>query len=99
MMYITDKEYILYKYRLLQFDCTNKVKLVRNYLEKECGFKHANWKTEEYEGLNWLDIIEFDNSVHGSEEPHGTKIKCNIDYLIGISTSDIEMCKPINLKE
>lgn len=99
MMYITDKEYILYKYRLLQFDCTNKVKLVRDYLEKECGFKHANWKTEEYEGLNWLDIIEFGNSVHGSVAPHGTKIKCNIDYLIGISTSDIEMCKPINLKE
>lgn len=98
-MYITDKEYILYKYRMLQFDCTNKVKLVRDYLEKECGFKHANWKTEEYEGLNWLNIIEFDNSVHGSEGPHSTKIKCNIDYLIGISISDIEMCKPINLKE
>ena len=99
MMYITSKEYVLYKYKLLQFDCTDKVKLVRDYLENECGFKHANWKTEEYEELNWLDIIEFDNSVHGSQEPHSTKIKCNIDYLIGISISDIEMCKPINLKE
>ena len=98
MMYITNKQYVLYNYRILQFDCTNKVKLVRDYLEKECGFKHANWKTEEYEGLNWLNIIE-DNSVHGSEEPQSSKIKCNIDYLIGISISDIEMCKPINLKE
>lgn len=99
MMYITNKQYILDNYKILQFDCTNKVKLVRDYLEKECGFKHANWKTEEYEGLNWLDIIEIDNSVHGSEEPQSSKIKCNIDYLLGISISDIEMCKPIILKE
>ena len=99
MLYITNKQDVLYKCKVLQFDCTNKVKLVRDYLENECGFKHANWETEDYEGLNWLDIIEFDNSVHGSEEPHSTKIKCNIDYLIGISVSDIEMCKPINLKE
>lgn len=95
MLYITNKQYVLYNCKILQFDCTNKVKLVRDYLEKECGFKHANWKTEEYEWLNWLDITEVDNSVHGSEEPHGTKIKCNIDYLIGISIPDIEMCKPI----
>ena len=99
MLYITNKQDVLYKCKVLQFDCTNKVKLVRDYLENECGFKHANWKTEEYEELNWLDIIEFDNSVHGSQEPHSTKIKCNIDYLLGISISDIEMCKPINLKE
>ena len=99
MLYITNKQDVLYKCKVLQFDCTNKVKLVRDYLEKECGFKHANWKTEEYEELNWLNIIERDNSVHGSKEPHSTKIKCNIDYLIGISISDIEMCKPINLKE
>lgn len=98
MLCITNKQYILYNCKILQFNCTNKVKLVRDYLEKECGFKHAKWKTEEYEGLNWLYIIE-DNSVHGREEPHGTKIKCNIDYLIGISISDIEMCKPIILKE
>ena len=95
MLYITNKQYVLYNYRILQFDCTNKVKLVRDYLEKECGFKHANWNTEAYEWLNWLDIIEVDNSVHGREEPHGTKIKCNIDYLIGISIPDIELCKPI----
>ena len=94
MLYITNKQYVLYNYRILQFDCTNKVKLVRDYLEKECGFKHANWDTEAYELLNWLGIIE-DNSVHGREEPYGTKIKCNIDYLIGISIPDIEMCKPI----
>lgn len=99
MMYITSKEYVLHKHKLLQFDCTNKVKLVRDYLENECGFKHANWKTEEYEELNWLDIMKFDNSVQGNQEPHSTKIKCNIDYLIGISISDIELCKPINLKE
>ena len=99
MLYITNKQYVLYNCRILQFDCTNKVKLVRDYLEKECGFKHANWKTEEYEWLNWLDIQEFDNSVHGSDEPHNTKIKCNIDYLIGISISDIEMCNPIIVKE
>ena len=99
MMYITDKEYILYKYSLLQFDCTNKVKLVRDYLEKECGFKHANWKTEEFEWLNWLNINKFDNTVQGSETPHDDKIKCNIDFLLGISISDIEMCKPIILKE
>lgn len=66
MMYITDKEYILYKYRLLQFECTGKVKLVRDYLEKECGFKHANWKTEEYEWLNWLNTSKFDNTVQGT---------------------------------
>ena len=95
MLYITNKQYVLYNCKILQFDCTNKVKLVRDYLEKECGFKHANWKTEEYEWLNWLDILEVDNSVRGSKEPHGTKIKCNIDYLIGISIPDIEMCKPI----
>lgn len=94
MLYITNKQYVLYNYKILQFDCTNKVKLVRDYLEKECGFKHANWDTEAYEWLNWLDIIE-DNSVHGREEPIDTKIKCNIDYLIGISIPDIEMCKPI----
>ena len=95
MIYIRDKQYILDNYTTLQFECTDKVGLVRDYLEKECGFKHANWQTEAYEWLNWLDIIEVDNSVHGREEPHGTKIKCNIDYLIGISISDIEMCKPI----
>ena len=95
MLYITNKQYVLYNYKILQFDCTNKVKLVRDYLEKECGFKHDNWKTEEYEYLNWLDIIEVNNSVHGNKEPHGTKIKCNIDYLIGISIPDIELCKPI----
>lgn len=94
MLYITNKQYVLYNYKILQFDCTNKVKLVRDYLEKECGFKHANWDTEAYKWLNWLDIIE-DNSVHGREEPIDTKIKCNIDYLIGISIPDIEMCKPI----
>lgn len=99
MMYISDKQYILYNYKILQFECTGKVKLVRDYLEKECGFKHANWQTEAYEWLNWLNINKFDNTVHGSEKPDDTKIKCNIDYLIGISTSDIEMCKPINLKE
>ena len=98
MLYITNKQYVLYNCRILQFDCTNKVKLVRDYLEKECGFKHANWETEEYEWLNWLNIVE-GNSVHGSEKSYSTKIKCNIDYLIGISISDIEMCKPINLKE
>ena len=94
MLYITNKQYILYNCKILQFDCTNKVKLVRDYLEKECGFKHANWDTEAYEWLNWLVIIE-DDSVHGGDLPHGTKIKCNIDYLIGISIPDIELCKPI----
>ena len=99
MMYITNKQDVLYKYKLLQFECTNKLKLVRDYLEKECGFKHDNWKTEEYESLNWLYIRGVDNSVHGSEESHDTKIKCNIDYLIDISISDIEMCNPIIVKE
>ena len=99
MVYISDKQYILDNYTTLQFECTGKVGLVRDYLEKECGFDHDSWSTEQHEWLNWLNIIECDNTVHGCEEPYYSKIKCNIDFLLGISILDVHEYKLVNLKD
>ena len=99
MIYIRDKQYILDNYATLQFECTDKVGLVRDYLEKECGFKHGSWSSREFEWLNWLNIIEFTNTVHGGKEPVFSKTKCNIDFLLGISILDLHGYKLVNLKD
>ena len=99
MIYIMDKQYILDNYATLQFECTDKVGLVRDYLEKECGFKHDSWSTRQYEWLNWLNIKEFKNTVHGGREPDFSKTKCNIDFLLGISILDLHGYKLVNLKD
>ena len=101
MIYISDKQYILDNYPILQFECTGKVGLVRDYLEKECGFNHYSysWSTKQYEWLNWLNINKFDNTVQGNITPHPNKIKCNIDFLLGISILDLHEYKLVNLKD
>lgn len=99
MIFISDKQYILDNYETLQFECTNKVGLVRDYLEKECGFKHDNWNTKDFVYINWLNIKKSNNTVQGNTNPSNTKIKCNIDSLLGISIMDLHEYNLVNLKE
>ena len=82
------KQYILDNYKDLQFECKDNVQLVRDYLENECGFLKASWKTERYTKLVRLYISS--SYVHGSEDFSYSEKLINIYHLIEQKNINVE---------
>lgn len=97
ILIVTDVDFIMKYAEQLQFESTNRVKEVRDYLENDLGFYKGLWYTKGFLYLNWLNITN--NLTEGNEKPRADLQKCNIDFLInskcGITS---EYFKPINLK-
>ena len=106
MLYIKDKKFILDNYENLLFDCKDKIKLVREYLENDCGFNKSTWITEEYPNLQYLYVRGSDKVIHGKRWLEEGYTECNINYLLGLPIDilneddiDISNYKSIYLKD
>ena len=98
ILIVTDVDFIMKYAEQLQFESTNRVKEVRDYLENDLGFYKGLWYTKDFLHLKWLNITN--NLTQGNEKPRSDLQKCNIDFLIDnkcvITT---EVFKPIKLKK
>ena len=96
VLLVKDIQYIKDNFRVLQYECKDRVAEVRKFLEEECGFKTQAWKTNDHLNLVWLNTN--DGYVNGNIRPRTDLQKCDIHDLVNEYFREKQKYKPINLK-
>lgn len=77
---VRDIQYIEDNFKMLQYECRNRVAEVRGFLDEACGFKTKHWHTSEHLELVWLNAA--DGYVNGNIKPRKDLQMCDIHDLV-----------------